>query len=377
MRESAVGLLTRPSISLPGAADLGPKEPPLLGLPTHRANLVIVTTPVPSSEVSRAHGNTHLLVPSTIPSPPQEQSLLSKLAQNESEARILYFFSSGVARRLDPAGFRDTEKETKKEKSPLEATILRNFYLSFKYSQQDRDLQRILFEAINSQYDSAEIRKEFGTIVGLNNRMRHRISNLRIPKNHVEIGNPQAEFERQWVVQSDILQSHFLNENELDQGNTVERVTQEPSDKQKINILSRLVTRDDEFFETGRQETESERDLFESQVKEYIIDRKPTGSVQFDVLFNYLQEVALRALVYDPGKDDGKIDLEFSTLGVKLRNIRKAWEDSHTGEKFSTIEAPKPAYYLYNDESPDTEVSDELWREFDGLSGTNVSDNLQ
>jgi hypothetical protein len=191
----------------------------------------------------------------------------------------------------------------------LETRILKNFYLSFKFSQGNAELQQDLLIAINTRYNHGEFIKTFISLENLKDRLTPKISKLRLPKDHLPVGSVQEEFKNQWRNQLKLLNKVFEPEER-----------HKPSDE---GLLIDLVAEDASYMETGRPNSGKK----ESLVKTYIINQQTTGSEDFDNLFKKLREVAMES-------DIAESAYEISLLGSGLSVLKYHWEQAHPGQKF-------------------------------------------
>jgi hypothetical protein len=348
---ASIGLKPR---TFPGWVPLGPQEPPIVEFPTEKA------TP-------RIGG---LIVPPSSEKPFDRKPFVHVPLVRLSPARIDEFLPLPL----------ETQQEKREPMTSLEENIRNNFALSFDISPESRELQEFLLAMINSQYNSQELRNEFGTWEEFNRRMKPHIADIQLSEAFIDTQDPDGEIASMWAVQSEILRAHFDDGYQSPPDSMIGKFSSQTLESQEIDIVSLMVTTDEEVVEqkikdtdfdkqSERPETIVGKDPFESRVKKYLIDLEPSGSAEYDLLFASLSTIMRRALVYDPSRDEGKVDLAFSSLAMRLRKIRKLWEKHHHGERFSSIVPPKQGFYINFDEEPDYQASFDLWKDFDGLPG--------
>ena len=207
------------------------------------------------------------------------------------------------------------EHRPSSEVARLQGDVLRDFHLSFKFSQGKGFLQRKLLQLATDHYkttaDPAHYTAFRGTICNLDSHIQRR---TKLPRDHFFQTEKtiRDEFQKLWATFS-----HSLD--------TEERM---PSDTQTAALRSVLL--DTVYVDLGYNKSarpindDPSKDPHASFFREYIIRQSPTGSPTYDAIFRKVREF------YDTHEDT----LEFSTIKDGVAALRRLWEENHPGQKF-------------------------------------------
>lgn len=238
---------------------------------------------------------------------------------------------------------RDMQLQERKEKSPLEAIILHNYFLSFKFSQGSEDLQKILIAAVSSFYNAEELRKEFGSIEELDKKLRPEVEKFRLPLNHALIDdNVPMEFNNRWNHQLHTLKPLFDGSErtvQTDIDDIMAIFLSKTPLAQDIEIATRIANCDMYYYDRGGRDNGEGKDPFESHVKRFLIDQEPTGSSEFNRLFQSVRAVTMRGFMYLLNSSEERHDITYSTLVQQLRHVQKEWLAKHPGKNFFDLVA--------------------------------------
>jgi hypothetical protein len=228
----------------------------------------------------------------------------------------------------------DDSKETSSKN--IETRILKNFYLSFKFSQGRTDIQEALLKAVSIRYNREELSASFGKKLEFHHeKLYSKVENLSLPKVHAnsiegkQIMNDDVkdEFGKQWGYQvnmlNDILEIGEQNGNDL--------YTEELLKPSYHDLLIRMIDRDIIYMNKTRPKREfGKSDPHESYVKTYIIDQKPTGSDEFNELFQEIRSLAINTNALNKNHSFEKRN----PLERPCQNLIIEWEKTHPGQKF-------------------------------------------
>lgn len=236
------------------------------------------------------------------------------------------------------------EKSSPAEKpTPLEARILKNFYLSFKFSQGRVPIQINLMSAILHQYQKSEILDEFGSVSGLNKRLGSRVEKLSPPRSHTKVTEAgekltttakKNEIKKQWArhlfllsLVTDDFDSYF---HKLDDQDNLVTTYVAPDEERVLAITKEMLKRDIELIRGGRPERQEGEDPYESFVKTYAIDKESTGSVEFNAVFEQIGTEVSAAL----SSKDKEEASDINKLAFWSARLKKEWEEKHPGQSF-------------------------------------------
>lgn len=249
---------------------------------------------------------------------------------------------TGLLRPVRARYDRFMDLQERKEKSPLEAKILNNFFLSFQFSQGSEDLQKILLAAISASYDPAELKSEFGSTEELNQKIGSEVTKFRLPLSHAQLPedvNIQAEFINRWEDQLEALKPLFDDSHHIDPNDIMGKFLAKSPQAQAVEIATRMADCDMFFYERDGRDNGPKADPFESHIKRFLLDQEPTGSEDYTNLFQSVREVEMRALIFAMNRRIEGQDYLFSTLVVQSGKVQKNWMAKHPGEEFFDIAA--------------------------------------
>lgn len=231
---------------------------------------------------------------------------------------------------MSEVGLKERQRST-----PLENKLIHNFYLSYKFSQGRPDTQRGLMVAVSRMYPQEEVRREFLSTQSVNDRLRTRINNLRLPRDHTDIASSgvSEEFSETWKKQLRILAAVQIGDFQ-DGSNysdpEILKTLQLTSGHLLADVVKRMAESDGRYFRKGRPGRKDGK-ADESFVKTYIVDQTPTTSPELDQLFRQARGLVLRAL----SPDDRLKDVpEGKSLKDRIQELQRDWEAIHPGEQF-------------------------------------------
>ena len=241
----------------------------------------------------------------------------------------------------------------------LEQRVLKNFYLSYKFSQGLPDLQRNLLIAVTRLYGHDEFIEEFPSIKALDKKIRPKIEKLQVPKAHarqVEGGSITPElmkedFVQQWSNQLRILE-RFLKGgshtdsyiyDSYDKDTTIDTVMAKSQEDLILLIVGDMATRDIGYLKRGErlQRSYGSQEAVNSFVKDYVLDQKPTGSKEFDQLFRNIR-ITIPTLLDSDYEIVDESNLTRKLAVQYLRQLKELWELKHPEEKFMAKTETEP-----------------------------------
>ena len=207
----------------------------------------------------------------------------------------------------------------------VEDELVRDFYLSFKFSQGSSGYQQSIFDALGTYYQNclpADTKNDL--LAFAENGLAQRAGSLKLPSSHKLVGfemnpsDPQGGLlaKETFVQMADKLSRKIrfaIDQDEATEPQTSWSIL--PSTLSEIS--GGMIVKDCHFFYKPRRiEANTHRSFF----REYILLQEPTHSAAFDTIFSQARESFIAN-----GLDDYKNDLE---------RLKMCWEASHPGEKF-------------------------------------------
>ena len=193
----------------------------------------------------------------------------------------------------------------------LEKMLLRDFYLSFKYSQGSPNTQHYLFDALSNRYrethDPESI--QLASATALNPQ---RVSQLMVPSSHSEQGGqtPGEKYPLTFKMEAE----KFVT--------AISKETPAPLEGIYENTLER-----DVLYQTSERSFQA-IDPHSSYFRQYVLLGEQTGSESFNDIFTRVNEWGKVEFADNPRLDDELI-------------LQASWEAWHPGESFYPAE-PTP-----------------------------------
>ena len=211
-----------------------------------------------------------------------------------------------------------------KVQAELAASLIHDFYLSFKFSQGDGLSQDWLISYLAYYYRSvADCDQTILDSILSNQQVAGRVAKLRPPARHSteRLSNREDEFRSVYDELRRVL-------------STTEQPVPTVSDLRHIAL--EILNRDKKYVisDMGRPNPHEHTgvDLHESFFREYIIMAKPTGSEAFDHMY-----LAIRSSLIGPVDDAGTLGITDDTIRERAMALAPQWELRHPGETFFDI----------------------------------------
>lgn len=200
-----------------------------------------------------------------------------------------------------------TKQETELSTEELEDMLVRDFYLSFKFSQGWGYAQDNIFELLMGHYTEV-LGYDYNQIINAleSDKVTKKITKLTPPKAHAELSTFGIE---------KALKKEYLKLLDLAKRKPTNIYTSDRMRKFIIDMLDRDIEYQVAF--TRPRPDGHQKDKHSSVFRDYILFSKPTSSENFNAIFNSIREDHLYRL---------------PTLTV--RRLAHAWEVNHPGEIF-------------------------------------------
>lgn len=238
-------------------------------------------------------------------------------------------------------------------------SILASYYWSFRYSQGEQVVQRLMLYCIALQYsfsDPAELDRIQKSLDGA-------IGQLKVPERHAKKTRPDSAgkvydidhnfaqtsaggFQNVWDFFKIVLTQVSANTpvpaetiNNVLFASEVFELIGESTEEIHLRLLNLLTQKEILYQREPRPERDGASDEHESLIREYVLEGNAAATDQFTQLFADLRETIKNhglmlnpfAEGYVPRPDDTS---EIRQTRVRMHDIASWWEEHHPGKKF-------------------------------------------
>lgn len=219
--------------------------------------------------------------------------------------------------------------------SKTEKEILKDFYLSFRFSQGDEATQVFILAYIVNNY-SEEKRRFF---FECQNRLETRVGLFRLPPNHAggyvdEVGRLRT-LANLWRIFSGLMRAYYSN-----QGQSLDKFIFEadvkllsfPYDEAKIigKITEKMAERDAKYLYKSPTPIFSRYDNKQSYLRDYAILGRETGSAILDTMFE-----KVRTVLFNFRESPSSTEMS-SELKKALEHLNDRWRGHFPYDVFAT-----------------------------------------
>lgn len=233
----------------------------------------------------------------------------------------------------------------KESATPIDKKILKNFYLSFKFSQGSPDLQCRMLTAIARLYTQSELFNQFSSAQAINQELLPKVQNIQTPNWHtkkypggedITSKEKKEEMLDEWFRQIDIfklLYAQSQHSNKYRRKSDVldgkaQSTFKETPEELILYIVNEMAGRDLRYLKIGRPRNNKPNQDTESFTKTYVLEQKPTGSQQFDQLFSQVRTTTLD--IFENGRVPEEVDSIVKDMTIdSLRELKAFWEERH------------------------------------------------
>ncbi len=201
----------------------------------------------------------------------------------------------------------------------IEAELVRDFYLSFKFSQGDQRLQDLYLNAIAADYFS----RGLSPTSELTSEFVHKVRNLNVPGRHTgPMGDDLAQKNFLWMASRTL---GYLSDAERGKNKSDQPI-------ELVYMATYMLAVDTKYMVGGRPGAGGKRG--ESQWQPYVLDGQPSGSAFFNALFARVKDLAERVRLGQTSElvEQGVPELECQDLAATYEGWLNAWNKTHAEE---------------------------------------------
>lgn len=207
----------------------------------------------------------------------------------------------------NPEPGKDLERQAKID--ILSADLLRDFYQTFRLSQNETAVQPPLFTLLGHEHTRAGHQALLAAAL---DAASAQVDRLMPPARHTETtektrANPENGFRAMWSEYAGSLQN-----------------PDPESHRSPEMILDDMIAMDIKYQDKGRPNRTDKDDPYESIVREYVVGDRLTGSPQLLAVREHL-----RHAIADPDMDQGG-----TWMVERLEELKASWEAHHPGQHF-------------------------------------------